>query len=88
MINIFVYCINIQYYTIMNNLIYLNKDPILMELNSSVDKNASKKMLAFKFFNGNQALLEEYIKDNTNESIDTSFKKDLIEPKSQLEFSF
>ena len=44
----------------MNNLIYLNKDPILMELNSSVDKNSTKKMLAFKFFNGDEGLLEEY----------------------------
>ena len=72
----------------MNNLIYLNKDPILMELNSSVDKNSTKKMLAFKFFNGDEDLLEEYLSDNTYETVNNSYNTDLIEPKSQLEFSF
>ena len=72
----------------MNNLIYLNKDPILMELNSSVDKNSAKKMLAFKFFNGDECLLEEYLSDNSYESVNNSYNTDLIEPKSQLEFSF
>ena len=32
----------------MNSLLCLNKDPILTELNSSVDKESTKKMLAFK----------------------------------------
>ena len=73
---------------LMNNLIYLNKDPILMELNSSVDKNSAKKMLAFKFFNGDECLLEEYLSDNSYESVNNSYNTDLIEPKSQLEFSF
>ena len=72
----------------MNNLIYLNKDPILMELNSSVDKNSAKKMLAFKFFNGDEALLEKYLTDNTYETVNNSYNNDFIEPKSQLEFSF
>jgi hypothetical protein len=72
----------------MNNLIYLKKDPILMELNSSVDKNSAKKMLAFKFFNGDEALLEEYLTDNTYETVNNSYNNDFIEPKSQLEFSF
>ena len=72
----------------MNNLIYLNKDPILMELNSSVDKNSTKKMLAFKFFNGNEVLLEEYLRDNTYETVNNSYNSNFIEPKSQLEFSF
>ncbi len=72
----------------MNNLIYLNKDPILMELNSSVDKNSAKKMLAFKFFNGDEGLLKEYLSDNTYETVNNSYNTDLIEPKSQLEFSF
>ena len=72
----------------MNNLIYLNKDPILIELNSSVDKNSVKKMLAFKFFNGDESLLEEYLSDNTYETVNNSHNTDLIEPKSQLEFSF
>ena len=42
----------------MSNLIYLKKDPILMELDSSVDKDSTKKMLAFKFFNGDERLLD------------------------------
>ena len=72
----------------MNNSICLNKDPILMELNSSVDKNSSKKMLAFKFFNVDVRLLEEYLSDNTYETVNNSYNNDFIEPKSQLEFSF
>ena len=72
----------------MNNLIYLNKDPILMELNSSVDKDSAKRMLAFKFFNGDKELLEKYLSDNTYESVNNSYNTDFIEPKSQLEFSF
>ena len=72
----------------MSNLIYLKKDPILMELDSSVDKDSTKKMLAFKFFNGDQRLLDNYLKENTHEPVKNSYNKDLIEPKSQLEFSF
>ena len=71
----------------MSNLIYLKKDPILMELDSSVDKDSTKKMLAFKFFNGDQRLLDNYLKENTHEPVNNTYK-DLIEPKSQLEFSF
>ena len=72
----------------MSNLIYLKKDPILMELDSSVDKDSTKKMLAFKFFNGDERLLENYLKENSYEPLKNSYDKDLIEPKSQLEFSF
>ena len=72
----------------MSNLIYLKKDPILMELDSSVDKVSTKKMLAFKFFNGDERLLDNYLKENTYEPVNNTYNKDLIEPKSQLEFSF
>ena len=72
----------------MNNLIFLKNDPILIELNSSVDKSSTKKMLAFKFFNGNEELLDKYLKDNAYETVNNSHNSDLIEPKSQLEFSF
>ena len=72
----------------MSNLIYLKKDPILMELDSSIDKDSTKKMLAFKFFNGDHRLLDNYLKENTHEPINNTYNKDLIEPKSQLEFSF
>ena len=72
----------------MSNLIYLKKDPILMELDSSVDKDSTKKMLAFKFFNCDERLLDIYLKENTHEPVNNSYNKNLIEPKSQLEFSF
>ena len=72
----------------MSNLIYLKKDPILMEFDSSIDKDSTKKMLAFKFFNGDERLLDNYLKENTHELINNTYNKDLIEPKSQLEFSF
>ena len=72
----------------MSNLIYLKKDPILMELDSSIDKDSTKKMLAFKFFNGDERLLDIYLKENINEPVNNTYNKDLIEPKSQLEFSF
>ena len=72
----------------MSNLIYLKKDPILMELDSSVDKDSTKKMLAFKFFNGDERLLDIYLKENIYEPVNNTYNKDLIEPKSQLEFSF
>ena len=72
----------------MSNLIYLKKDPILMELDSSVDKDSTKKMLAFKFFNGDERLLDIYLEENTHEPVNNTYNKDLIEPKSQLEFSF
>ena len=68
----------------MSNLIYLKKDPILMELDSSVDKDSTKKMLAFKFFNGDERLLDNYLKENTHELINNTYNKDFIEPKSQL----
>ena len=73
----------------MNNIIYLKKDPILVELENSVDKDSVKKMIAFKYFNNNLKLLDDYLNinnDNDNDGIKT--KKNLIEPTSQLEFSF
>ena len=72
----------------MSNLIYLKKDPILMELDSSVDKDSTKKMLAFKFFNGDERQLDNYLKENIHEPVNNTYNKDLIEPKLQLEFSF
>ena len=48
----------------MNNVIYIKKDPILIEFDNSVDKTAAKKMLAFKCFNNNINLLDEYLNKN------------------------
>ena len=71
----------------MNNIIYLKKDPILVELENSVDKDSVKKMIAFKYFNNNLKLLDDYLNiNNDNDGIKS--KKNLIEPTSQLEFSF
>ena len=71
----------------MNNIIYLKKDPILAELENCVDRDSVKKMIAFKYFNNNLKLLDEYLNiNNDNDGINT--KKNLIEPTSQLEFSF
>ena len=71
----------------MNNIIYLKKDPILVELENSVDRDSVKKMIAFKYFNNNLKLLDDYLNiNNDNDEIKT--KKNLIEPTSQLEFSF
>ena len=45
----------------MNNIIYLQNDPILVELNDSVDKNSAKRMIAFKYFNNDINLLDDYL---------------------------
>ena len=71
----------------MNNVIYLNKDPIIIELSNAVDKCATKKMLAYKYFNNNENLLNEYLLENCPEEA----KKDknlYIKPISQLELPF
>lgn len=72
----------------MNNLIYLNNDPILTEFNSFVDKESAKKMIAFKYFNSDLKLFDKYLKDNNYEKINTPINNNLAEPQSQLEFSF
>jgi len=71
----------------MNNVIYLNNDPIIIELSIAVDKCATKKMLAYKYFNNNENLLNEYLLENCPEEA----KKDknlYIKPISQLELPF
>tara|TARA_B100001079_G_C16125038_1_gene388731 strand:- start:130 stop:345 length:216 start_codon:yes stop_codon:yes gene_type:complete len=71
----------------MNNIIYLKKDPILTELDNSVDKNSAKKMIAFKYFNNNLEQLNNYL-ENTKHNSANKLKQKFIEPRSQLEFSF
>ena len=46
----------------MNKIIQIN-DPILVEYNSSVDKESAKKMIAFKYFSNDICLLDKYLKD-------------------------
>ena len=71
----------------MNNIIYIKKDPILVELDDSVDKKSAKRMIAFKYFNNNENLLNEYL-DKTNSNKTSLIRKKSAEPKAQLEFSF
>ena len=61
----------------MNNVIYIKKDPILIEFDNSVDKTAAKKMLAFKYFNNNINLLDEYLNKNNLNNSDVFNKKSL-----------
>ena len=71
----------------MNNVIYIKKDPILIEFDNSVDKTSAKKMLAFKYFNNNINLLDEYLNKNNLNNSDVFSRKN-FESISQLEFSF
>jgi hypothetical protein len=71
----------------MNNIIYIKKDPILVELDDSVDKKSAKRMIAFKYFNNNENLLNEYL-DKTTSNKTGIINKKSVEPKAQLEFSF
>jgi hypothetical protein len=72
----------------MNNIIYLQNDPILVELNDSVDKNSAKRMIAFKYFNNDINLLDDYLKDKDNSENHNIYQNKILNPKSQLEFSF
>ena len=72
----------------MNNIIYLQNDPILVELNDSVDKNSAKRMIAFKYFNNDINLLDDYLKDKDNSHNNNTYHNKTLKPISQLEFSF
>ncbi len=78
----------IQYNDSMNSLLCLNKDPILTELNSSVDKESTKKMLAFKYFNSNLSMLNDYLNNDKKLKNKTSANKKAIKSNTQLEFMF
>ena len=71
----------------MNNIIFLNNDPILIELNNAIDKCATKKMLAFKYFDNNEDLLNDYLLKNCPEEVRKE-KNLYIKPISQLELPF
>ena len=74
--------------SIMNNIIYLQNDPILAELNDSVDKKSAKRMIAFKYFNNDIDLLNNYLKDKDKSESNHTYVNKILNPKSQLEFSF
>jgi len=71
----------------MNNIIYIKKDPILTELDNSIDKQSAKKMIAFKYFNNNLDLLDNYLDKHKLETSKV-IKKKRVKGSSQLEFSF
>ena len=71
----------------MNNIIYIKKDPILIEFDNSIDKQSTKKMLAFKYFNNNLNLLNDYLDKNISKKTIVRNKNN-VEQKAQLEFSF
>jgi len=72
----------------MNNIIYINKDPILQELDNAIDKASAKRMLAFKHFNNDLNMLDNYL--NKNNPSDKRKQKIIknIKKKPQLEFAF
>ena len=72
----------------MNNIIYIKKDPILQELDNSIDKASAKRMLAFKHFNNDLDMLDNYLNKN---NLADKRKQKVIEnakEKPQLEFAF
>tara|TARA_B000000557_G_scaffold52027_1_gene40054 strand:- start:382 stop:600 length:219 start_codon:yes stop_codon:yes gene_type:complete len=72
----------------MNNIIYINKDPILQELDNAIDKASAKRMLAFKHFNNDLNMLDNYL--NKNNLTDKRKQKVIenVKEKPQLEFAF
>ena len=72
----------------MNNIIYLQNDPILAELNDSVDKKSAKRMIAFKYFNNDIDLLNDYLKEKDKSENSHTYVNKILSPKTQLEFSF
>ena len=70
----------------MNNIIkFQPKDIVLNELESSFDKDSTKKMLAFKYFNNDLNALNSFLNKHENSEVQN---KNYIEPKGQLELSF
>ena len=72
----------------MNDITYITKDPILNELNNSVDKESTKKMIAFKHFNNNINLLDDYLQANNVSRTTNKLNNNLYTKRIQLEFSF
>tara|TARA_B100001093_G_scaffold224530_1_gene215115 strand:+ start:555 stop:767 length:213 start_codon:yes stop_codon:yes gene_type:complete len=70
----------------MNNIIkFKSKDVVIKELECSIDKESTKKMLAFKYFNNDFNALTNFLKKHENSEV---HYVNAIEPKRQLEFSF
>tara|TARA_B100001769_G_C21884161_1_gene478008 strand:- start:444 stop:665 length:222 start_codon:yes stop_codon:yes gene_type:complete len=73
----------------MNNIIYINKDPILEELDNSIDKTSAKRMIAFKHFNNDLSLLNNYLNQKNHSKINKPYtKKKNNKELESLKFSF
>tara|TARA_B100000579_G_scaffold249549_1_gene205097 strand:+ start:1747 stop:1965 length:219 start_codon:yes stop_codon:yes gene_type:complete len=72
----------------MDNIIYIKKDPIIRELDNSIDKASAKRMIAFKHFDNNLDMLEDYLNKNNNIESNKSKIIKKVKEKPQLEFSF
>ena len=72
----------------MNNIIYINKDPILKELDNSIDKASAKRMLAFKHFNNDLDMLDSYLNKNNPSGKKKEKVIENVKEKPQLEFAF
>ena len=70
----------------MTNIInFKPEDVVLKELECSIDKESTKKMLAFKYFNNDFNALTNFLNKQKNSEVQYV---NYIEPKRQLEFSF
>ena len=70
----------------MNNIVkFKPKDVVLNELECSIDKESTKKMLAFKYFNNDFNALTNFLNKHKNSEVQYV---NYVEPKRQLEFSF
>ena len=58
-----------MYSKMKNNLVELLPDPIFIEFESSSDKDASIKTIAFKYFSGNTDLAREYLGHSECENV-------------------
>ena len=72
----------------MNNIIYIKKDPILQELDNSVDKESAKRMLAFKHFNNDLDMLNDYLNKKNSSNKRKQKVIENVKEKPQLEFAF
>ena len=73
----------------MNNIIYINKDPILQELDNSIDKASAKRMIAFKHFNNDLNLVNDYLKKKNHRILNNPCPKKKASKKLEsLKFSF
>ena len=72
----------------MNNIIYINKDPILQELDNAIDKASAKRMLAFKHFNNDLNMLDNYLNKNNPSNKRKQKVIENVKERRQLEFTF